>query len=167
MGKLQNTLNAAFKTGDRATICSAINALILATGNVSAFALKAGADRSMLYRAFKRNPRLDLVLRVLSAADFRFVVVDHPRIGTKPSLISKRLNRAFDTEEITQIVSAFSQTLREQNVSLLAEKANMNRVGLYKCFSIPRVPRLGTVLSFLNALGLRPAVNSVNDSRHS
>jgi DNA-binding phage protein len=160
MRRTQNSLNAAFKTGDRATICSAINAMILETDNVSAFALKAGADRSMLYRTFKNNPRFDLVLRVLSAADFRLVVVDQPKIGTKPSLISKRLNGAFDTEEITQIVSAFSETLRAQrNVAMFAEKSNMNRVGLYKSFSAPRVPRLTTVLSFLNALGLRLAVN--------
>jgi hypothetical protein len=48
MHETQNSLNAAFKTNDRATICSAIYAMMLATDNVSALALKAGVDRSML-----------------------------------------------------------------------------------------------------------------------
>ncbi len=43
-------LNAAFKTGDRKVICAAIFAEIVGIGNVSAFALKAGVDRTMLYR---------------------------------------------------------------------------------------------------------------------
>jgi DNA-binding phage protein len=166
MGKIQNTLNAAFKTGDLATICLAIDAMIFATDNVSAFALKAGVGRAMLYRAFKNhNPRLNLVLRVLSAADFKLVVIDHPKFGTKPSLISKRLSGAFETAEITLITKALSENLRAQkNVVTFSEKANLNRVSLYRSFTAPRVPTLATVLSFLNALRLRLAVIGVNDS---
>jgi DNA-binding phage protein len=161
MRGIQKSLNVALKTGDRAKICSAIDAMLLATNNVSAFARKAGVDRSMLYRAFRRNPRFDLVLRVLSAADFKLVVVDQSKNRIKPSLIAERLSGAFHTEEITQIVNAFSDTLRAQrNVAAFAEKADMNRVSLYKSFSGPRVPRLGTFLSFLNALGVRLAVKS-------
>jgi DNA-binding phage protein len=157
MREIQNSLNAAFKTGDRATICSAICAIILATDNVSAFALKAGVDRTTLYRAFKRNPGLDLVLKVLSAADFK-LAVDHVKLRTKPSSISEHFSSAFDTGEITAITKAFSETLHAQeNVVMFAEKANLHRVTLYRAFTAPRVPRLGTVLSFLNALGLRLA----------
>jgi probable addiction module antidote protein len=165
MGATQNSLNAAFKTGDRATICSAIGAMILATDNVSALALKAGVDRTMLYSAFKRNPQLDLVLKVLSAANFKLVVVDHPKLRTKPSLISEHLCSAFDSEEIPLITKALSKTLRAQdNVVMFAKKANMDRRVLYYAFTAPRVPRLGTVLGFLNALGLRLAVNSSANS---
>jgi DNA-binding phage protein len=165
MRETQNSLNAAFKTGDRATICSAIYAMILATDNVSAFALKAGVDRTMLYRAFKHNPRLDLVLKVLSAANFKLVVVDHPKLRTKPSLISEHLSSAFDSEEITLITNALSKTLRAQdNVVMFAKKANMDRRGMYYAFTAPRVPRFSTVLGFLNALGLRLAVNPLTNS---
>jgi DNA-binding phage protein len=48
MRETQKLLNAAFKTGDWGTICSAINAMILATDNVSTFAREAGVDRTML-----------------------------------------------------------------------------------------------------------------------
>jgi probable addiction module antidote protein len=164
MRKTQNSLNAACKTGDRETICSAINAMILGH-NVRALALKAGIDRTMLYRAFKRNPGLDLVLKVLSAADFKLVVVDHPKRHTKPSLVSEHLRSAFDSEEITLITKAFSKTLRAQgNVVMFAKKANLPRVTLYRSFTAPRVPRLGTVLSVLNALGLRLAVSQLGSS---
>jgi DNA-binding phage protein len=165
MREAQNSLNAAFKTGDPAKICSAIYAMILATDNVAAFALKAGVDRTMLYRAFKRNPRLDLVLKVLSAADFKVVVVDHPKRRTKPSLVSEHLRSAFESEEITLVTKAFRTTLSDQeNVVMFAKKANLNRVVLYQSFTAPRVPRLTTVLSFLKALGLRLAVNPLFDS---
>jgi probable addiction module antidote protein len=161
MRETQNSLNAACKTGDRAKICSAIYAMILATDNISAFARKAGADRSMLYRSFKRNPGLDLVLKVLSAADFKVVVVDHPKRRTKPSLVSEHLSSAFDSEEITLITKAFSKTLRAQdNVASFAKKTNLPRETLYRSFTAPHVPKLDTVLSFLNALGLRLAVSS-------
>jgi DNA-binding phage protein len=138
MRKSQNSLNAAFKTGNHAAICSALNAMILATDNVSALALKAGVDRTMLYRTFKQNPRFDLVLKVLSAADFKFVVVDHPRRPTKPSLVSERLSGAFETEEITQIVNALRTTLSAQeNVVMFAKKANLHRVTLYRSLTAP------------------------------
>jgi hypothetical protein len=44
--------------------------------SVSKLAKDAGADRSMLYRAFRREkgPRLSLVVRVLSSAGFQLIV---------------------------------------------------------------------------------------------
>ena len=133
--------------------------MILATGNVSAFALKAGVDRTMLYRAFTNNPGLDLVLKVITAADFKMIVVDHPKVRGRRSGFSERLSRAFETEEITLITNAFSQTLRAQgNVLAFTKKANLSRASLYRSFTAPRVPSLGTVLSFLNVLGLRLAL---------
>jgi DNA-binding phage protein len=156
-------LNAAFKAGDREKICAAIRATILAAVNVSALAREAGVDRTMLYRTFKHNPGFGLVLKVLSAADFKLVVVDHPKLCTKPSVIAERLTCSFATEEITLIVKAFGETLRAQdNVFMFAKKANLNRVVLYKAFSADRVPKLGTVLGFLNALKLRLAVNRMS-----
>jgi DNA-binding phage protein len=113
MGKTQNTLNAAFKTGERDVICDAFFAMIDGT-NVSAFALKAGVDRTMLYSVFKRNPRFDIILRVMRGADFRLNVVDHPRLRSKPSFISEQINSAFDTGQITQIVKAFDVALPAQ-----------------------------------------------------
>jgi DNA-binding phage protein len=146
----QNSLNATFKTGDRDAICDAIFAVIHGTGNVSAFALKAGVDRTMLYRAFKRNLRFDIILRVMRAADLKLVVVDHPGLRSKPSLTSEHLNGAFGTDEIMQIVKSF-------DVALRAQQENVALAPLYR-IRLPHVPRLDAVLSFLKALGLRLAV---------
>jgi DNA-binding phage protein len=147
---IQNSLNAAFKTGDLATICSAIEAMIFATGNVSAFALKAGVDRSMLYSVFKRNVRFDIILRVMRAADLKLVVVDYPGFRSKPSLTSEHLNGAFGTDEITQIVKAF-------DVALRAQQENVALAPPYR-IRHPHVPRLNAVLSFMKALSLRLAI---------
>jgi probable addiction module antidote protein len=159
MRETQKLLNAAFKTGDRKRVCTVISAMALGMNNVSAFALKAGVDRTMLYRGLELDPRFNFVLNVLSAADYKLFVVDHPKLRKKPSLVSEHLNGALDTEDITLITKAFSETLRAQeNVVMFAKKTNVSRVALYKAFTAPRVPRLGTVLSFLNALRLRLAV---------
>jgi DNA-binding phage protein len=87
-------LNAAFETGGRDVICAAISALIFATGNVSAFALKAGLHRTMLYRAFKRNLRFDIVLKVMRAADFKLIAIDR---GSKRGPTSAKLSVNFNS----------------------------------------------------------------------
>jgi probable addiction module antidote protein len=137
MGQIQK-LNAAFRTGDREVICAAIFAEIHGTGNVSAFALKAGMDRTMLYRAFKHNPQFDTVLKVMRAADFKLVVSGHPGLGV-----------AFETEEVALIVKALGDALSAQRVDRLGP--------LYRIIRPPKVPRLQAVLSTLNALRLRLA----------
>jgi DNA-binding phage protein len=136
-------LNAAFKTGDREKICAAIFAVIHDTGNVSAFALKAGMNRSMLYRAFRRNLRFDIVLRVMWAADFKLVVIGH-----------SGLRDAFETEDVTLIVKVLSDALRAQK-----SVGRLDR--LYRIIKPPHVPRLDAVLTTLNALDLRLAVSPI------
>jgi probable addiction module antidote protein len=74
-------------------------------------------------------------------------------------MVAQYLTRAFDTSQIAAIVAAFSDVLRAQeNVAELAEKTARERSSLYRAFTPPRVPRLSTVVSFLDALGLRLAV---------
>jgi DNA-binding phage protein len=138
MGQIQK-LNAAFKTGDREVICAAIFAEIQGTGNISAFALKAGMDRTMLYRAFKHNPQLDTVVKVMRVADFKLVVSGHAGLRV-----------AFETEEVALIVEALCDALGAQRV---------DRHGpLYRIIRPPQVPRLDAVLITLNALGSRLTV---------
>jgi DNA-binding phage protein len=138
MGQTQK-LNAAFKTGDREVICATIFAEIHGTGNVSKFALKAGVDRTMLYGAFKRNLRFDIVIKVMRAADFKLIVSGHPA-----------LRGAFETEEVTLIVKALCDALSAIHVDRLGP--------LYRIIRPPHVPRLDAVLTTLNALGLRLAI---------
>jgi probable addiction module antidote protein len=135
MGQIQK-LNAAFKAGDRKVICAAIFAEIHGTGNVSAFALKAGMSRPALYRAFQRNNvRFDTVLKVVRAADYKLAVSGH-----------RGLHVAFKAEEIRRIVTALDDALR----SLHLERVSP----LYRIIRPPYVPRFDAVLSTLNALGL-------------
>jgi DNA-binding phage protein len=54
-----------------------------------------------------------------------------------------------------EILYAFSDVLRAQeNVLEFAEKTVSARPSLYRAFAPPRVPRLSTIVSFLDALGL-------------
>jgi DNA-binding phage protein len=133
-------LNAAFKTGDRKVICAAIFAEIHGTGNVSAFALKAGMSRPVLYRAFRRNLGFQIVLKVMRGAGYKLAVSGH-----------RELHTAFETENIALIVKALDDALR----SLHLER----RSPLYRIIRPPIVPRLDAVLSTLNALGLYLAVS--------
>jgi DNA-binding phage protein len=154
-------LNAAFLTGDREKLCVAISAVIMGTGNVSAFALKAGVDRTMLYRAFKHNPGFDIVLKFMRAADLKLIAFDRPEFFLEPSLLSRKISAALDTDDIRLIVKAFREVLHAQeNIFRLAEKIDMSRAALYRTFAYPRVPRLGTLLNFLNALNMRLAVKT-------
>jgi DNA-binding phage protein len=158
-------LNAAFQSGDRDKLCAAIFAVIMGTGNVSAFALRARVDRTMLYTAFKHNPGFDIILKVMRAADFKLIAVDHPESFSKRSLLSQKLSAALDTDDIRLIIKAFSEALHAQeNIFRLAEKIHMSRAALYRTFACPRVPRLGTLLNFLNALNLRLAVKGKMNS---
>jgi DNA-binding phage protein len=138
MGQTQK-LNAAFKTGNRKVICGAIFATIHGTGNVSAFALKAGMDRTMLYRAFKHNQQFDTVLKVMRAADVKLAAKGHPGLRV-----------AFETEEVALIVRALCDALSAQGVDRLSP--------LYRIIRPPKVPRLDAVLTTLNALGVRLSV---------
>jgi probable addiction module antidote protein len=181
MRSLAISLNAALRTADAARISAAIDTAIHAQKNITEFALKAGLGRVTLYRVFRskrRGPTLDIVIRVLRVLGFQFVVefVRQPKIsprrsgplrksnvhlelGSNSKRASEYLTRAFKTNKIVPIVAAFSGVLRAQeNVVELADRTIRSRTSLYHAFTAPRIPTLGTVLSFLEALGLRLAV---------
>jgi probable addiction module antidote protein len=178
---LEISLNAALRTADVHTICAAIDTAVHRSPNVSRLAGDAGLDRSWLYRAFRFKeigPRLDHAIKILSALGFRLVVKFgrqpksrpnamarsrgpdvHIELRSNSKLIAAYLTRAFETSEIAAIVAAFSDVLRAQeNVMEFAEKTIRARQSLYRAFTPPCVPRLSTVVSFLDALGLRLAV---------
>ena len=109
------------------------------------------------------NGRLNLLLKVMSAANLKLVVIDHPKAHEKPSLISKRLSRAFKSEEVISIINLLSEILRAQdNVVTFAKKANLPRGTLYRSFTAPNVPTFRIILSYLNALDLRFQITDRN-----
>ena len=178
---LEISLNAALRTADTRTICAAIGTAVRKSSNVSRLADDVGVNRTTLYRSFRSErggPGLDLTIKILSALGIRFAVefVRQPKIsprrfgplrksdvhlelGSNSRMVARYLTRAFDTSQIAAIVTAFSDVLRAQeNVVELADKTVRTRSSLYRAFMPPRVPRLSTVVSFLDALGLRLAV---------
>jgi probable addiction module antidote protein len=181
MRSLEISLNAALRTANTARIFAAFDGAIHGQKNITKFALNAGLDRATLYKVFRSKrtgPTLDVVIRVLGASGFQFVVVYlrqpkisprrsgplrksnvHLELGSNSKLVADYLTRAFETSEIVAIVAAFSDVLRAQeNVVKLAEKTIRARPSLYRAFTAPHVPRFTTVVSFLHALGLRLAV---------
>jgi probable addiction module antidote protein len=181
MRSLEISLDAALRTADVRTICVAIGTAVRKSLNVSRLADDVGVNRTTLYRSVRSErggPGLDLTIKILSALGIRLAVefVRQPKISpsqfgrsgksdahrelrSNSRMVAQYLTRAFDTSQIAAIVAAFSDVLRAQeNVAELAEKTARDRSSLYRAFTPPRVPRLSTVLSFLNALGLRLAV---------
>jgi probable addiction module antidote protein len=183
MRSLEISLNAALRTADILPICAVIYTALRKSSDVSSLAKDAGVGRTALYRSFRskrKGPGLDLTIKILSALGIRFVVefVRQPKINSRRSgpprksdvhlelgsnsrMAAQYLTRAFDTFEIAAIVAAFSDVLRAQgNVVELAGKTVRDRSSLYRAFTPPRIPKLSTVVSFLDALGLRLAVKA-------
>jgi len=67
MRQKEIALNAALKTADIKTVCTALEELVRSSPNVSSLAHEAGINRAILYRSFrgKKGPRLAVVLNVL------------------------------------------------------------------------------------------------------
>lgn len=178
---LEKLLNAAFATNDLHRICRAIDAGVLKSLSIIEIAQAAEVDRTTLYRAFRceKGPALDTMIKVLRVLGFQLVVeVEYQRAINTANRSSKRGGRrvknelgpdakatariftaAFRSREIGPLLKAFAQTLRAQeNVAEFARKTIRARETLYRVFTGPRTPRFSTVLSFLDALGLRFAV---------
>jgi len=187
---MEISLNAALRTADVRTVLAAIDAAVHKSANLLRLAESAGLDRSTLYRAFrseKIGPNLDVAIKILSALGFQLVVefMRQPKSRTNrfarsrnpdvrvelrsnSKLASEYLTRAFETSEIAAIVAAFSDVLRAQeNVMEFAEITTRTRSGLYRAFREPRIPKLNTIIRFLDALGLRLAVKPLPDSQRS
>lgn len=183
------SLNAAFATSDLRVICRAVDACILSCSNVTEFSQAAEVDRTTLYRAFRlaNGPALDTMTKVLQALGFELIVRvrdeaaklrseserldkssgfnSESRRATKAA--ARRFNIAFASRNVNLLLAAFAESLRLQaNVSHFASKTIVSREALYRIFTGPRTPRFSTVLSFLNALGLRFAVRRVAKNRH-
>jgi probable addiction module antidote protein len=182
------TLEAALKTADPLTIFAALDALVRMSPSVSKLAKDAGADRSMLYRAFRREkgPRLSLVVKVLSSAGFQLIVnadgkrpqndrpnrkgqatktTAHLELSSNPKASAKFFTGAFETSDTVTIVRALDDTLRAQeNVVQFSRRASLWRSSIYRSFSGTRDPQFSTVVHFLRALGLRFAVVPLSPS---
>jgi DNA-binding phage protein len=166
MHSIRHLLDAGFKSGSIETIVLAIDSLVRGSPNISRLAKDVRINRVTLYRFRNEvNPRLDTVASILRASGLRLVVESKPnRLALANSkFTSEFLTRAFDSSDTVKIVEAFAETLRAQeNVSEFALNASLYRSSLYRAFTHPHVPKMRTVIEFLQALGLRLAVRSRN-----
>jgi DNA-binding phage protein len=170
---LEKSLNAAFATNDLQRICRAVDAGISESTSIIAVARAAQIDRTTLYRAFrlKNGPALDTMIKVARVLGFRLIVTTTTKAAAQSNLARGRsstaqrrtgakvtarsFTTAFKTGEIDPLLPAFANALRAQeNVSHFARRTIVSREALYRMFTGPKTPRLGTVLSFLNALDL-------------
>lgn len=79
----------------------------------------------------------------------------HRELNADLPVCSSRLNKAFETAEITEVCGAIDELIRLQSISRIAQQSGIERAHLYNAFSSQRGPRLSTVISVLQAIGLQ------------
>jgi probable addiction module antidote protein len=172
--RLRKSLDAALATNDLQQICRAVDANVLQGGCVSELARTAGIDRTTLYRAFrwKKGPALHTMIRVLEVLGLQLEVdVRKGRSRKVPDLANARarlFSAAFRSGKAEALYSVFNDAVREQeNVAAFAQKVNITREAIYRIFTGPQTPRLGTVVSLLKALDLRLVLTRPAEVRRS
>jgi probable addiction module antidote protein len=161
-------LNEALASNDLQRICQAVDAIVIYCG-VTELAKAAALDRTTLYRSFRmRNgPSLDTASKVFRALGLQLVVT--LKSGNAKSVwcssvdarkyrheIALRFTRGLINGDTAALVEAYQDALTNQeNTAKLATQMGRRREHLYRIFSRHPNPRFGTILSFLNALGLR------------
>jgi len=176
-----DSLNAAFESNDLGRICRAVDDAILQSGRIVGIARAAGINRTTLYRAFRLQggPALDIMIRVLRALGFQLIVElqqEAPNSNTKhqsvkrsiperdrQAMIARRFTAALRTGNTSTLLEVFTEALGAQkNVAALAKRTTTSREHLYRVFSLHLNPRFSTLLSYVNALGLRFAVRRLS-----
>jgi len=177
-----DSLNEAFASNDLGRICHAVDDAILQSGRIVGIARAAGINRTTLYRAFRLQggPALDIMIRVLRALGFQLIVElqqESPNSNPKhqsvkrsilserdrQAMIARRFTAALRTGNTSTLLEVFTEALGAQkNVAALAKRTTTSREHLYRVFSLHLNPRFSTLLSYVNALGLRFAVRRLS-----
>jgi probable addiction module antidote protein len=69
--------------------------------------------------------------------------------------IADYINQAFETSDIGEICQAIGAVTHLHDISDIAKKSRIARVSVYRAFAGERHPNFKTVLSVLDAMGLR------------
>jgi probable addiction module antidote protein len=70
--------------------------------------------------------------------------------------VADRINRAFETSDITEICQAIGAATRLYNISDLAHRSGIERPTVYRAFTRgPKHPNFKTILSVLDAMGFQ------------
>ena len=178
-----DSLNEALASNELERICRAVDDAILQSGRIVEIARAAQINRTTLYRAFRLQggPGLDTMIKVLRALGFQLVVElpqavpnsnsNHqlvkrstlPKEDRQAIAIARRFTAALKTGNTSTLLEVFADALRAQeNVAALAKRTTTSRENLYRVFSRNLNPRFSTLLSYVNALGLRFAVRRLS-----
>jgi probable addiction module antidote protein len=80
---------------------------------------------------------------------------DTPKYRNNPKLIAKYLNDALATDDAAFAIRAIGNLARAHGMGAIADKANVDRAGLYRSLRGDMDPAFGTVLKVLAALGIQ------------
>jgi DNA-binding phage protein len=75
---------------------------------------------------------------------------------------ARTLTAAFRSDDLPIIIESFRKILGSQkNISEVARNTTSSRTTLYHAFTLPHIPRVKTILSFLNAVGLQFSIEPI------
>jgi len=80
---------------------------------------------------------------------------DAAKYRNNPKMIAKYLNDALATDESAFATRAIGNLARAHGMGAIADKANVDRAGLYRSLRGDMDPAFGTVLKVLTALGIQ------------
>jgi len=83
---------------------------------------------------------------------------DAAKHRNNPKVIVKYLNDALATDDTAFTTRALGNRARAQGMGAIADKANVDRAGLYRSLRGDMDPAFGTVLKVLTALGVQLVV---------
>ena len=72
--------------------------------------------------------------------------------------IADLLTKAFDSNDLGEILAALKTVLRAQNVKALAENGGIRRDGIYRTFDGTADPKLSSILKLLAAMNVQLVV---------
>jgi probable addiction module antidote protein len=158
---LEKLLSAALATNDLKQICQAVDSILLRKSSVTRVAVAARIDRTTLYRAFRlrKGPSLDTMNRVIQVLGYSLIIKENKKHKFSNSERARSFTKAFQSQDTKLLAELFAAAFRKQdNFTAFAEEVGISREWLYRIFKGPKTPRFGTVVMYLNALGLRFSV---------
>jgi probable addiction module antidote protein len=158
---LEKFLNAALATNDLKQICQAVDSILLRKSSVTRVAVAARIDRTTLYRAFRlrKGPSLDTMRRVIQVLGYRLIIKEKKKRKSSNSKRARSFTKALQSSNTKMLAELFAVAFRKQdNFTAFAVEVGISREWLYRIFKGPKTPRLGTIVRYLNVLGLRFSV---------
>lgn len=82
-------------------------------------------------------------------------------------MIAKYLNDAFETDRMSNVISAIGNLARDRGIAYVAQQASVRREGLYRSLNGDMDPKFGTICKVLKALGMQITIKPRREPRRS